>query len=89
MPDRNNLARRLRSHLLSSDWHISLLQDSADCSIMAPKGIGNGRHRHALTVHFYYFGALGFSENYLLLGNLTGKLSTLIVWILIAVFVNR
>ena len=56
---------------------------------MAPKGIGNGRHRHALTVHFYYFGALGFSENYLLLGNLTGKLSTLIVWILIAVFVNR
>lgn len=56
---------------------------------MAPKVIGNGRHRHAFTVHFYCFSALRFSENLLLLGNFVGKLSIRIVWIFIARFVNR
>ncbi len=55
---------------------------------MASKGIGNGRHSHALTVHCLCFGTFGFSENRLLWSNLAGKLSILIVWIFIAGVVN-
>ncbi len=56
---------------------------------MASKGIGDGRHSHALTVHFLDLDTLGFGEGYLFLSDLTGKLGSLIIRIFIAGAVNR